>query len=298
MVRRKLIALALSTVCAAAVGCAVQPDDASEGTQYASADDEIKSSPYAMPADVCAFEAKMGWGQHHLMWHTVRQWDLLEGPDKDYATQQGWRRAALQEGDKGNGLEFLAMHRVMIRTLRTNFPKEASLFVGWSSPPTNPKDKVDPIPHGGNAAFDANMLAAIENVEKHPEQFADDDAFGLYLETTLRPIKGSPDARSKDGSTGIHNYMHNRLMDPKSAIDLGDPSVNLQNKTFWRLHGWIDAMWTAYRKAKGSSENDPKYKAALAAADLEMNHMPAKGMPGMPGMEPPPMSLRKFFEGR
>src|SRR6185436_11767011 len=98
-----LFVLALSAIClpVLGLGCAVQPDDGDDDPSYQSEDDELKSSPFAMPADICAFEARMGWGQHHLMWHTVRQWDLLEGPDRDWATQQGWRRATLQEGQKG-----------------------------------------------------------------------------------------------------------------------------------------------------------------------------------------------------
>jgi hypothetical protein len=84
-------------------------------------------------------------------------------------------------------------------------------------------------------------------------------------------------------------------MDDKSKIDIGDPSVNLQNKRFWRIHGWIEARWTAFRAMKKLSENDPAYQAALKKAETMLTPG-LKGLPGAGPTEPPPDSLRKFFE--
>ncbi|HEY8073704.1 MAG TPA: hypothetical protein VIF62_06340, partial [Labilithrix sp.] len=125
----------------------------------------------------------------------------------------------------------------------------------------------------------------------------DDDDFGLFLETSLRPTKQDPNGRATDKGAGIHNYIHNRYSDPNSKIDIGDPSVNLQNKRFWRLHGWIESRWTAFRTLKKLSDNDPQYQAALMRADTMLNHS-AKGLPGgtYGATEPPPSSLTKFFE--
>jgi hypothetical protein len=77
-------------------------------------------------------------------------------------------------------------------------------------------------------------------------------------------------------------------------------SVNLQNKRFWRLHGWIEARWTAFRTMNHLTETDPAYAAAIAKAEQMLT--PTKSLPGGgygAGLsEPPPDSLRKFFENQ
>ncbi|MBC7051894.1 hypothetical protein G6O46_23050, partial [Salmonella enterica subsp. enterica serovar Enteritidis] len=117
-------------------------------------------------------------------------------------------------------------------------------------------DKNDPATD--TATFDANKAAAIDKLQNHLADFTSDDELGLFLETTLRPTARDPNARASDKSAGLHNYLHYRFQDANSKIDIGDPSVNLQNKRFWRLHGWIESRWTEFRKIKNLSEDDPK----------------------------------------
>lgn len=255
-------------------------------------DDEIVADPLSMPRPMLTFLTNQGWGSHHLEWHTVRQWDLLGPDDQAYAKRQHWARADIQEGAKGNGLEFLAMHRVMIRTLREKFPDKAFLFDGWAKPPTDPGDTQDPC----NDDFNPAKLPALDKLQNHLADFASDDALGLYIETSLRPTAKDPSARTTDKSAGVHNYIHNRFMDPKSKIDIGDPSVNLKNKRFWRLHGWIESRWTEYRKIKHRSDDDPSYKAAIKKGEDMLRPAGAKAGPRDTPAEPPPASLRKFFE--
>ncbi|MEO6418401.1 MAG: hypothetical protein ABIP39_03295 [Polyangiaceae bacterium] len=276
------------------VGCGASADgDTTDSDDLAI----IAKDPLAMPKTILDFEKTQNWGSHHLEWHTVRRWDGLSSSDQAYAKKKGWSRADLQEGQKGNGLEFLAMHRVMIHTLTTKFPSNASLFQGWDSPPTNAKDKVDPLPGDATTPFDPAKLPAIDKLMNHLADFKTDDELGLYIETTLRPTSKDPNARSTDHSAGLHNFVHNRFMDPNSKIDIGDPSVNLQNKRFWRLHGWIESRWTAFRALKKLSDSDPAYQAAIKKAE-DMLMPGAKGLPGggLGASEPPPASLRKFFE--
>src|ERR1041385_5578968 len=96
-----------------------------------------KPDPLMMPKEIVDYEKKNMWGQHHLEWHVERQWDRFTADPQNaaYAKKQGWKRAAIQEGEKGNGLQFLAMHRSMINELKTKFPKDAHLFDGWDTPP-------------------------------------------------------------------------------------------------------------------------------------------------------------------
>jgi hypothetical protein len=294
----KLALLLVGAFAAASVGvtgCAAPTDQ-----EVADDSEDLTKDPLAMPSEILTFEKQNNWGDHHLMWHTVRQWDLLQASDQAWAKKQGWARADIQEGAKGNGLEFLAMHRVMIRILTKQFPKDASLFNGWASPPTDPNDKADPLPNGGDDEFDPSKLPALDNLANHLDSFKSDDDIGLYIETSLRPTATNPSARSTDASAGVHNYIHNRFADSKSKIDIGDPSVNLQNKRFWRLHGWIEARWTAFRTMNKLTETDPAYAAAIAKAEQMLT--PTKSLPGgnygATLTEPPPDSLRKFFENQ
>jgi len=272
-------------------GCTVAPPTAPGDTSMDGAD--LTGASFTMPKAIIDYENQMGWGTHHLRWHTERQWNLLGPSDRAWAQKQGWSAATIQEGRAGNGLEFLAMHRVMIGLLVKQYPQYKSLFTGWTVIPTTPNDPTAPKT---TETFSPDMLKAIDKLENHLGDFATDDDFGLYLETELRPTASNPDARSSDTSTGIHNYIHNRFMDSSSPIDLGDPSKNLGNKVFWRLHGWIDARWTAFRATKGLTNLDPAYLAALAKANSEMmKDMPKDGVP-LGQDNTPPESLTKFFE--
>ena len=280
-----------------ATGCAATSDSAddvsSPDPQGDAQDEVIAADPLAMPKPIVTFLRTQDWGTHHLEWHTVRQWDRLQPSDQAYAKRQGWSRADIMEGAKGNGLEFLAMHRSMIRLLTTKFPESASLFAGWATPPTVNGDQNDPSTDTDK--FDPAKIPALDKLQNHLADFKTDDELGLYIETTLRPTMADPNARATDKSTGIHNYLHFRFQDGNSKIDMGDPSVNLQNKRFWRLHGWIESRWTAFRTLKHLSENDPMYQAALKkGADMFTPKLGAPmGGKGLP--EPPPESLRKFF---
>ncbi len=280
-----------------APGCASESEDPS-AAEGGDEEDVITASkdPNAVPKPMLTFLSQQGWGKHHLEWHTVRQWDLLGPEDQAYAKRQHWARADIQEGAKGNGLEFLAMHRVMIRMLLEKFPENADIFKGFDKPPVDCNDKADPCGPEMPGPFDANKAKAIDKLQNHLADFKTDDELGLYMETSLRPTSQDPGARGTDKTAGIHNYLHGRFMDSKSKIDVGDPSVNLQNRKFWRIHGWIENRWTEFRKIKNLSEKDPAYAAAIKKGE-DMFLVRAKGPIGLPdgANEPPPLSLRKRF---
>jgi hypothetical protein len=252
------------------------------------------ADPLLMPRSIVDYLGKHKWGMMHLQWHTARRWDLMPASSLEYAKKHGWTRAPLQEGVAGNGIEFLAMHRMMKQHLTDLYPTTKKYFVGWTTPPTDPADRRDPLPDGMMVEFDANMVAAIDRLENHLDTFKSDDELGRFIETSLRPTAYAPDHRTTDKSAGLHNYIHNRFADPSSKIDVGDPTVNLQNKRFWRLLGWIDTVWTNYRALKGLTDDDPVYDAAMrkAMADMPMDD---RGL-GDPVSDPPPDELTKWFE--
>ncbi|MFM7844949.1 MAG: hypothetical protein ACKPEY_12060 [Planctomycetota bacterium] len=39
--------------------------------------------------------------------------------------------------------------------------------------------------------------------------------------------------------------------------------MNLENQCFWRLHGWIESRWTAFRALQHLSDQDPAFQHAL-----------------------------------
>ena len=228
----------------------------------------------AIPNEISEWMNARNWGMHHIIWHLTRIWDLIPAEARQWAEQNGGSRANRQEGTAGNGMDFLAMHRVMIRQLVQQFPAHANLFAGWPQPPTNPDDATDPMPDNGEPRpFSANMSTAINRLHNDIAGFQSDDDLGLYMQTRLRPIAGVPNNLSPDATTGIHNYVHNRFSDENSDIDMGSPLVNLHNERFWRLHGWIDNRWTAFRTAKNLAENEPAYQQALADAAHHMEHI-------------------------
>jgi hypothetical protein len=228
-----------------------------------------------MPREVRDWMDQLGWGMHHLEWHTERQWDRMSGELQSWAQGQGWRRAERQEGTAGNGYDFLLMHRAMLDLLREKFPQHAAYLQGWQSPPTDPNDQADPLPGGAQTAFDPDKARAIQAIKGPFTGFANDDDLGRYIETMARPVPGDPYATAQDSATGIHNYLHNRFSDESSPVDMGQPLRNLGNARFWRLHGWIDGCWSAFRKARGFSDSDPKYVSDLAAQKMHLSgHMP------------------------
>jgi len=223
----------------------------------------------------------------HLQWHTERRWDRLPASAVAYAERQGWKRAPHQEGEAGNGIEFLAMHRAMMQMLVEQDPSAKPYFQGWATPPTDARDANDPLPHGATTPFDPDMGQAIDRLQQHLDTFASEDELGVYIETSFRPTPGHPDGRASDRTAGVHNYLHNRFQDTSSPTDLGNPQVNLLDARFWRLHGWIDHVWASYRARAGLHDEDPAYQALMQAAHDAM----AMRMKGVGTREAPPVEL-------
>lgn len=224
-----------------------------------------------IPEEIVTWMNSLNWGEHHDEYHAVKRWDIwyylaAQGdPDAQdtvtYIEKKRWKRAKYQEGEPGDGLEFLAMHRAMIILINEKFPQHKSLFEGWKTPPTDPQDINDPVANGED--FDADKLAGIDLIENNHSFFQSEDHFGIFVETTIQPLPNNPNNRRTDKRYGNHNYLHNRWTDSDSPINLGDPKVNIFNKRFWNLHGWIDKVWTNFRKKSGLNDNDVDYKKSI-----------------------------------
>jgi hypothetical protein len=234
-----------------------------------------------LPSEIVQFERQLKWGCAHRQYHETRLWDwLLATPGNEgriqYAQNMGWTRAPIQEGATGSGLDFLAMHRAMVGTLRDRFPAYASLFSGWTTVPTeataaDPLAVVNPL---ATSAFWDTMKTAIGRLETNLASFATEDELGMYIETQHRPTDTDPLARATDKTTGIHTYVHSRFDDSRSPIRMQRFSRNIESETFFRLHGWIDRLWTQWRTAKGLNDaTDTTYGMAMHHACMHMGLM-------------------------
>lgn len=238
-----------------------------------------------LPEEISNWISQRNWGDHHDEWHTVRRWDIYHhlaelaknGDNRftwaieivEYISQRGWHRAQIQEGENGNGIDFLGMHRAMLTLLKSAFPQNSPLFEGWATPPTDANDNNDPVPNG--TPFNNDMRSAVERIEEKPETFVSEDEFGLFLETSMRPTSNNPFARSTDPSSGLHNYLHARWTDIDSEINLGDPTVNIYNTRFWKLHGWIDNCWSKFRQFHNLSDNEQSYVDTIERYKMMMD---------------------------
>ncbi|MGA2742758.1 MAG: hypothetical protein ABSG65_35635 [Bryobacteraceae bacterium] len=237
-----------------------------------------------IPKEISDWMDLRGWGMHHQLWHYERWWDR-EPNLRVYVTQHGGARADRQEGDPGNGLDFMAMHRTMIRAMQQYFPRYDGIWYGWKKVPTDPDDPADPtdvMPANGSPRdFDPDKLKALDRLEHNLDGFNNDDDLGLFIETSFRPVPGNPEQVSSDPSTGIHSYLHDRFAlnkqktcDPDFGVSMSDFFGNIKNQRFWRLHGWIDRTWTRFRDLKKLHEDDPAYQAALRDQAMPLNEMP------------------------
>ena len=266
---RTILALALLGSLSLSTACATDPavddgsgdiggDGKSDGSPNVKWSASIKN---IVPKNVHAYLEKYQWGDYHIVFHMTRKWYLLGDSGRNWLKHVGEASADVQEGDPGNGLEFLAMHRAMILHLRDRWGTEpvttdpdgrktfGAVLDGWKTDDEVIKGLTKA--HGDVATFKA-ALTKINNFAS----FATEDDFGLFLETTLRlsgevdPNDSSIRGYNRDMTTGagIHNWLHGQLQDGSSPIDVGNPQTNLSNIMFWRIHGWIEAKWEAFEK--------------------------------------------------
>lgn len=263
-----------------------------------------------MPEEMIAWMEERNWGTHHVQWHFERRWDLYQAwasqGDEDAkkaveeAVANGWTRSSLQEGEMGNGEDFLFMHRAMLHLLSENFPRLSYFIRGWAAIPRQPDnadDAVPPNPPKGDpnpskGLFHPKMDEAIRRIEAGSLEFGNEDDFGLFLQTAMRPTAEDPFKRSEDEAAGLHNYLHNRWSDNASEINIGDPAVNIQNHRFWKLHGWIDFQWWRFRRMRGLSESEGDYQGKLK---LYIDMMGHAGHHHLAAAETAPRATRNFF---
>jgi hypothetical protein len=264
---RKLLVLALvSSLSLGLSACAT--DEVTDDIVDGGGDGKADGSPNVrwsstikniVPKAVHEYLEKYQWGDYHIVFHMSRKWFLLGDQGRDWLKRVGESRPDLQEGDPGNGVEFLTMHRAMIEHLDARWGTEVV-----SNDPDG-RTTFSEVLRGYST--DAEMIAALEkrggDVAKFKAalpkindfaSFASEDEFGNFLQTTLR-LSGEVDpnnsatrfyARDATVGAGLHNWLHGQFQDAASPIDVGNPQTNLSNIMFWRIHGWIEAKWQQF----------------------------------------------------
>src|SRR5439155_24010575 len=109
------------------------------------------------PSSIVKWQRTNNWGRMHIDFHVSRRWDIMSADGRSWAMGQGIRRNTLQEGAPTSGLEFLAMHREMLGTMRKTFPRSAAIFAAFDNVPTDPADPKYPLPQRGRHTSDPNM---------------------------------------------------------------------------------------------------------------------------------------------
>ena len=211
------------------------------------------------------------WEQAHFQWHNIRRCNGgLMGATSD--PQGGGVNPCLthkelipvnQEGKgPGDGLEFLAMHRHMIQSLKQLFPRHAAQFEGWEHFPTKASD----VPQQWQAAWSAwsgdiaLVAAKADDPANHMTDtgFESEGAFGQWIQTT----------------SGLHGALHFKwVRSTNTEHGLGNQFANIDNYMFWKMHGWIDKVWDRYRAAKGKTPTDQDMKDAVLAQCRQMDQL-------------------------
>lgn len=255
-------------------------------------DDQLTGEPRVVTAgrgtDLLVPELVEDWMDEHQFaeshdgWHLVRKWDqgcrksnaVAEGcASAQRLLAQGLTRAPIQQGAPGDGLAFMAMHRHMIQVLKATFPKHADLFSGFDKVPRTRDDPENPK-SGEAISWTSDNLEGfdiLENIEQNLEQFPDEDELGRYIQQTYRWTTTSPTSPVSAPGSGLHGALHAQWAVNGSPANLIQQSVDVKNHIFWKLHGWIDDVWERYRRAKGLTEDEPKYKQLLLEQCMEMH---------------------------
>lgn len=187
------------------------------------------------------FRSEMG--EMHQDFHSLRRWYLMPLHVRTRLQMQGKDGSQLlQEGDPTSGLEFCAMHGVMIDLLSTNFPCDPNIdrsCLGDFAIETDTVDPEDSVFKGWGS--DEELLAQLEarNVS----------AQGIDRARTA--IKAIDDAMAAGAFEDI-------ARDPASGISSAEDAMCLFMQTSLRLGSW-EEFDEAQQSGEISSESDARF---------------------------------------
>ena len=220
------------------------------------ADSQKEIDLTVQPEVLAWFKARV-WEQAHFQWHNIRRCtsgaatDAKDGGGVNPCKTNPELIPTNQENKgPGDGLEFLAMHRHMIQSLKQLWPKHTEQFEGWEHFPTKASD----VPKQWQAAWSAWMAnvtdagAKADDPAKNMSMWKTEGDFGQWIQST----------------SGLHGALHFKWVRSKnSSHGLGNQYTNIDNYMFWKMHGWIDKVWDRYRAAQNKTPNDQDIKDAV-----------------------------------
>ena len=224
-------------------------------------------------APVLAWMQAHVWEEAHFQWHNIRRCnsamlDTTRDGGLNPCTHTDIVPANQEGKGAGDGLEFLAMHRHMIQSLKQLWPKHTEQFEGWDHFPTMqsqmpPQWSADWSPFTGANATNG---ALADDPAKNINMWATEGDFGQWIQTT----------------SGLHGALHFKWVRTNNQDHgLGNQFVNIDNYMFWKMHGWIDKMWDKYRAAKGKTPNDQDIKDAVLKQCRQMDQLALLVKPGL-----------------
>jgi hypothetical protein len=223
------------------------------------------------------------WQAAHFEWHSIRRCNGGGSMSRINVCQHTDMIPTDQEcKSDGDGLQFLAMHRHMIQSLKQLFPNHQEQFDGFETFPQSAED----VPQQWRAdwrAFSSTELANAKIADEiaKPEnlsRFPTEGAFGRWLQC-MAPTY-----------SGLHGSLHFKWVRTQNTTHgLGNQFTNIDNYMFWKLHGWIDKVWEKYRVAKGLTPDDPALKDMVLQQCREMDKLATLVDPNTPDPDAQPL---------
>ncbi len=229
-----------------------------------------------LPPVVKAMLANEQHRAHHHLWHFVRNrdnWDGLSGEARDELTAAGWKAPRFVR-DPGSGIDFLGMHREMIKM--TNKALEAAgdpqwpSVRGWNPIPWMEDDPDWPVPEWQISPpqwAEEQLWRDFTNLAKDArseERVAEMRLLAVAFRDPERLSRITLDALGIAMEWSIHGWMHMRWSGPPYedgfAVEpendwLFMPWSSHVNKVFWALHGWIDERIDDWEIANGQNSD-------------------------------------------
>lgn len=218
---------------------------------------------------------------YHHLWHLVRNEENWNDLTMEQKAELGpdWVAPRFEQ-ESGSGLDFLYMHRVMIKMVNDHLSHmphpEYSKVEGWDPIPFNHNDETWPMPPLWEGAqrvfvwakdirtteeFERRVSEEFRNIEWLKDQTL--DSLGSELEWT------------------IHGWMHLHWSErtPENpwddAVDndwLGAPYSSHVNDAFWKLHGFIDETIGLWEQATGNTADFSSAWSGAPGYLPEMRH--------------------------
>jgi len=219
-----------------------------------------------LPNEVRTMLGSQGTRMHHALWHSARNrvWWKEELGESGRAQLEaaGWKAPRFDD-EAGSGLDFLFMHRRMIRMVNARLREVGDPaypeVVGWRDLPFEHSDPIWPMP----PAWEADDARIQEQVDFAKSEETTAVYRRRYLEefTDRSWLRSqSLDALGRELEFTIHGWMHLHWAEepsgPANRLDvdndwLGSPFSSHVNDHFWKLHGWIDERIEAWEDARG-----------------------------------------------